>query len=347
MCSRASRNRATPVEKEGDRHEVGKWEKDPTNNSRRGFRRLRRKTKPAQVDAVRQDGRAGSGDQGAVFFGHGDNARHLAPGGGFKTPPQLQLMPQVPIVAGLTQLLVEIECNVVFHRMAGGRAIGGVLGHLRELQLRDGGPPLAYGFPEGRAEGRDANCSTTSGRPCLARVRPRAPHQHDFHKTLQQFSRGGASVSVKATRIWSHSAAARDVSCVSGPRRRGRAETALGAATSTRVCPAGLRERRHRSHRQSSTRTCAAAAILSARSAIAGSCDPPGKVARHGRRLPGRSMKSSGSHDGQKVQRRQHQRQQPHAGKRNVGNQQHNRQADGLPRNAAADSGASSPGDAW
>ena len=108
-----------------------------------------------EIDSVGEGDGGRGGDDAAVLFGHGDDAVHGAPGGGFEFAPEVELAAQFPAVVEAEKLLVEIEGDVVFDEDgAGGGAIGGVLGELGELELGDGGAPLADGLLERGAEGR-------------------------------------------------------------------------------------------------------------------------------------------------------------------------------------------------
>ena len=238
-------------------------------------------------------------------------------------------MPQVPIVAALAQLLVEVEGNIVFHQDgAGGRAVGGVLGHLRELQLRDGGPPSAHGLPQGGTEGRGGELLHHL-RPAGARRRmcPGAPHQHnglgESHQDLVPV--GGRP---RRQVVYPHGAA------------MGEGKRHVSAGHQHPWFPrsrlAGID--RHRAHRRR-FHVAVPRPRRPGRPEVPAQevPDPPCQVARHGRKA------ARPQHevveiliDGQEVQRRQDQRQQPHPAKRNIGNQQHTRQADGLPAEGTA-----------
>ena len=73
---------------------------------------------------------------------------------------------------------------------AGGGAIGGVLGELREFQLGDGGLPFADGLAQGGAEGGGVELLDDFGTSGEGQgVAAGAPHQNDFRADLEQFGR--------------------------------------------------------------------------------------------------------------------------------------------------------------
>src|ERR1035438_3259710 len=99
-----------------------------------------------EIDAVREGDGGGRCQQAGVLFAHGGGTVHGAPRGGFKLAPEVELAAQIPTVVEMEKLLVEVEGDVVFYQDgAGGGAIGGILRELGELQLGDGGAPLANG----------------------------------------------------------------------------------------------------------------------------------------------------------------------------------------------------------
>ena len=67
------------------------------------------------------------------------------------------MMPKLPVVSLRQKLLAKIQRHIVFHQdRLGGRAVGGILRHLRELELRHAWLPLANRLAQRGVEDREA-----------------------------------------------------------------------------------------------------------------------------------------------------------------------------------------------